>query len=63
MSEEMNDISSSLGFKIFISIWIITWFLCIWIKDYRCELFWSGVWSLAIALMVLIGYSKGREES
>ena len=46
--------------KIFGYVWILTWFLSIWVNQYRGQLFFTGVLSLFLAL-VLNGASKSKE--
>lgn len=39
-------------------IWLISWFLMIWIGDYRWQLFFTGLFAFILVAMIVIGEDK-----
>lgn len=44
--------------RLFGMIFLITWFLCIWIAQIREQLFFTGLFSLILTLLLGIGTKK-----
>lgn len=38
--------------NILCDLWIISWFLCIWIEPFRFHFFWTGIFCIALGLIL-----------
>ncbi len=60
--KKQRSTMEEIEYQIFNYGWLITWFTCIWVEEYRWPLFWTGAFCLCLG-MLMAAYTTKREKS
>ena len=59
MAEESFGMSMFLWIAFW--LWVISWFLAIWLSDWRLQLFWTGAFSLVLGMLETAALKRETE--